>query len=276
MAGRRVTAALPLPALCALIIPVCAGIGWMALVEAPASYRIVNAAALALACLWIVFARAPSGISGWRVIGAAAVAVLAVPLVAGPSVSGVNRWVEIGGLALHSGFLALPALVVASARDRRWGATMLAAALLPLVIQPDAGTGLALTFAAAGIHDRTREWRFGMIAILGFFLTLSMAFRGELPPQPFVERVLQQALSDHFMLALMLTAGLIVAFTAIIRGIGADPAERYGLAGALFGFFVMALVSHYPYPLIGYGASSILGFGLAIGLAESGRPRPAG
>lgn len=270
-AARRASAALPVAALFALAAPVLAGIAWMGWAGSPESYRIINAAALALATLWLVFARQPATLWHWRYIGMASVAVLCLPFVTGPAVNTVSRWVALGPLALNSGALAVPTLVVAAARDSKWGPYLLGAALVPLSFQPDAAAGLALTFAAAGMHDRTKAWRYGLVCVLGFALTISMALRGELPPQMFVERVLIDAARGGLLWLLVLMLALIASFFTILKGLRTPPATAYALAGALFGFFTMALVSHYPAPFVGYGAAPILGFGLALGLAEGKR-----
>ena len=43
---------------------------------------------------------------------------------------------------------------------------------------------------------------------------------------------------------------------------------RHALAGSLFGFSLAAIVSNYPSVLIGYGAAPIIGYGLALALAD--------
>jgi len=270
-AARRAFAALPAAALLALAMPVLAGIAWMGWAGSPESYRIVNAAALAAATLWIVFAFAPTRLIHWRILAIAALFTLCLPFLTGLGINGVMRWISFGPVGLNSGMLAVPTLAVAAVHDREWGAWLLGAALLPLTAQPDAGAGLAVTFAAVGIHDRSKNWRYGIVCIAGFFLTISMALRGELPPQVFVERVVSDAAGESLVWALALFGALAAGFFTMLKGLGADPPTSYALAGALFGFAIMALVSHYPYPLIGYGAAPILGFGFALGLSESGQ-----
>ena len=269
--ARRAFAALPAAALLALAVPVLAGIVWMGWAGSPEKYRIVNAAALAAATLWIVFSPVPARPFHWRVLAIVAVFALCLPFLTGPGVNGVVRWISFGPVGLNSGMIAVPTLAIAAVHDREWGAWLLGAALLPLTAQPDAGAGLAVTFAAVGIHDRTKDWRYGIVCIAGFFLTISMGLRGELPPQVFVERVISDAAGASFVWALALFGALAAGFFTMLKGLRADPSTSYALAGALFGFAIMALVSHYPYPFIGYGAAPILGFGLALGLAESGR-----
>ncbi len=112
----------------------------------------------------------------------------------------------------------------------------------------------------------TQDWKVGAVAVLGFFASLLMAVRGEIPPQPFVERVLMDAAGHSVLLAIALALSLAASFALILFAIPFDRAKRFALAGLFFGFAVMALMAPYPTPLIGYGAAPILGFGLALGL----------
>ncbi len=259
------------PALLALAIPVLAGALYMALAGAPSHYALTNLGALVLACLWILAGRGPhTSLSRHLMTGILLFTLLAALAVSPPaiSVSGdrVLRWFPLGPLTLHTGMLVAPALCVLAARHRTLAAPILLAAIVCVWFQPDAATGFALTFAAVGLHHVTRDWRVGLVAIAGFFASINMALRGELPPQPFVERVLVEAASSNIAATLALGLALAAAFALLLFAIPFDRATRFALAGLLFGFAVLSLMSNYPTPLIGYGASSILGFGLALGL----------
>jgi len=87
-----------------------------------------------------------------------------------------------------------------------------------------------------------------------------------LPPQPFVERVLVEAAGTSVFLAIALALALAAGFALVLFAVPFDRAKRFALAGLYFGFAVIALMSSYPTPLIGYGAAPILGFGIALGL----------
>lgn len=263
----RLTAALP------LLVPVLAGLAYLAAFGAPEPYAIINLAALALALLWIGVAPALDGQVARRVVTVILLVTLFVPLATGPSLGGVNRWLPLGPLTIHAGMLAIPSLAVLAARDPDYGAPILLTALLAAFVQPDAATGFAVTFAAVALHDVTRDWKIGVTAIIAFFATLVMAMRGELPPQPFVERVFVDLIGPAPVAAAMLFAALVAGFFLMLWTAPAPRAVRYALAGALFGFALMAVLSHYPTPLVGYGAAPILGFGLALGLARH-QPRP--
>ncbi|MEZ5744471.1 MAG: hypothetical protein R3D89_12310 [Sphingomonadaceae bacterium] len=256
-------------AIAALAVPVLGGIAGLAALGAPTSYLITNLAALVLAGVWVALGRAPASLKAQRILTVALLALLFAPLLTGPEQQGIARWLPLGPFTLHAGMLAFPSLAVLAARDPDYAAPILLTALLAAFLQPDAATGFAVVFAAVGLHDVSKDWKFGLVAIVGFVAAILMALRGLLPAVPFVERVLIYAARDSFSVALGMALALAIGFTLLIFRAPLPRAERYALAGALFGFIVMALISHYPTPLVGYGAAPILGFGLALGLRRA-------
>ncbi|WP_340589244.1 hypothetical protein [Erythrobacter alti] len=260
-----------LPALLALAIPVVCGAAWMAASGAPFHYPLVNLGALALVSVWMLAGRGPHTALSRHILLITLLVILLCPLVIGPELTSITgdrvvRWTPLGPLTLHTGMLAAPALAVLAARNRSYGAAFLLAGLLAVLLQPDAATGFALTFAAVGIHHVTKDWKFGAVAILGFLASIAMALAGEIPPQPFVERVLVDATLQSIILGIVLAATLLASFALLLFAIPLAREARFALAGLFFGFAVMAFMSNYPTPFIGYGAAPILGFGLALGL----------
>lgn len=260
-----------LPAVLALVIPVVFGAAWMAAGGAPVHYPLVNLGALVLSLLWIITGRGPHTAFSRHLLAVVLLLVMLAPLVIGPQVTSISgdrvvRWFSLGNITLHAGMLTTPALVVLAARNSRLAAPIILAALLATLLQPDAATGFALTFAAVGLHHVTKHWKVGMVSILGFFASIKMALHGEIGAQPFVERVLVEAAKQDLLLAAALATSLISAFLLILFAISVVREVRFALAGLLFGFLIMSLMSNYPTPFIGYGAAPILGFGLALGL----------
>jgi hypothetical protein len=252
-----------------LLVPVLAGLAYLSAFGAPPAFVLTNAAALVIALVWIGLGPAVDGLTARRLLTLALLTLLFVPLASGPALSGVSRWLPLGPVTLHAGMLAVPSLAVLAARDPDYGAPILLTALFAAFLQPDAATGFALTFAAVALHDVTKDWKIGVTAIIAFFATLVMAMRGELPPQPFVERVFADLLGHAPLAAAALFAALVAGFFLLLWTAPASRAVRYAMAGSLFGFALMALLSYYPTPLVGYGAAPILGFGLAVGLART-------
>lgn len=260
-------------AIAALAVPVLAGLGYLFAFEAPRSYLAVNAAALAVAALGIALAPRELSPTTHRVLLGLTLALLFLPLLTGPSLSGVERWLPIGPFQLHAGMLVVPALAVLTATERGYAPALLSVALFAALLQPDMATGAALMLAAVGLYDATRDWRFAVFAIVAFFASLVAAMHGELPAQPYVERVIfLLARTDPFA-ALGLLAALVTSFYLIVAAPSGSGPARKALGGSLLGFTFAGLVSNYPSALIGYGASPILGFGIALALLPGTRER---
>ncbi|WP_128892941.1 hypothetical protein [Erythrobacter sp. HKB08] len=253
-------------ALLALGIPVLAGIAYLAAFGAPQAYWMTNAAALAGAMLLVLVGLPRLSMRGARVAMTALIAAIVLPLLIGPEVSGVTRWISVGPVTLHTGSLFIPALAVLASRDGDYAAAWLGLAVVVTLRQPDAASVFALTGAAVGIYMARGDWKVGLVVVAGFFAGILAALRGELPAQPFVERVLVDLVSAMPALALGLLLALVAGFYLMSHGLARPKHERFALAGTLFGFSLMAILSNYPSVLIGYGASPILGYGLALSL----------
>ena len=250
----------------ALAIPVCAGFGYLFADDAPRSYLAANAGALALAVLWIALAPGTLSARARRIAIGLALALLFIPLLTGPHINGIARWLPLGPFTLHVGMLVVPALAVLAGEEPDYAPGLLSVALLAALLQPDMATGAALTLAAFGLYDATKDWRYGAFAAAAFTVSLVAATRGELPAQPYVERVIFLLARTDLLAALGLTAALLAGFVLILTAFPGREAGRKALAGCLFGFTFAGHVSNYPSVLVGYGAAPILGFGLALGL----------
>ncbi|WP_435201566.1 hypothetical protein [Qipengyuania sp. 902] len=264
--------------LLALALPVMGGLGALWLMGAPVSFLLVNAEALALGLAVIAFSSPLESNKTQRFAIVVLLVLLALPLLTGPYVNGIARWLPLGPFTLHAGMLAIPLLAVLAARDEDYSAPILLAGILAAAFQPDAASGLALTFAAMGLYNAKRDWKDGVVAGAGFFATLVMWVRGELPAQPFVERVLVDVAVVQPLAAFALLACLVASFLLILHALLAPMAQRHALAGTLFGFSIAAVLSNYPSALIGYGAAPILGFAIALSQierAESKAPQVA-
>lgn len=251
----------------ALWVPGLGGVIFLILGGAPPTFAATNLVALALALGTILSGGVRCGPKARRVVvGAVLVALLALPLLTGPDVGGVARWLPLGPLALHSGMVAVPLLVVCAAADAdvRWGAAMLAAAMICAAFQPDAATALSLAFTAATLAVLSRS-RPMILAVLLGIIAVAFALRSDgPPPQPFVEDVLPQLWAIQPIAALLL--GATLAWSAFILLTLEAPSRLPALAStaALVGFVAMSFLGAYPTPLIGYGAAPFIGFGLAF------------
>lgn len=189
--------------------------------------------------------------------------------------NGVARWLPLGPFQLHAGMLAVPLLAVLAGEEPGLAPVFLAPALLAALLQPDMATAAALMLAGVGLYDATRDWRHGAFAAVAFAVSLVAATRGELPAQPFADRVIFLLARTDLPAAIGLLASLIASYYLIVGAVPGRETSRKALGGALFGFSFAGLVSNYPSALIGYGAAPILGFGIALGVLGGGRDSPA-
>lgn len=268
------TASARYPALFALGLPVLAGIAYLWLGGAPASYPVINVTALAIGWSAIMLPAVEPSRHLRRAVLIVLLIILAVPLATGPHLNGISRWLPLGPFQLHAGSLVLPTIAVLAAREPDYAPPILLTALFAAFVQPDAATGYAVMFIAAGLYNATRDWRLVPVAGVAFLASLIAGFRGELPAQAFVERVLIQLALDAPIVGLLLLGALLGGFFTMVHALHTPKPERHALAGALFGFSLAALVSNYPSVLIGYGAAPIIGFGVALALARSKSKQP--
>jgi len=245
---------------------VLAGVFVMWQTAAPTSFVAVNLAALlvalALAASSPLWRRVPVPTA---LLVACAVGAIALPLVAGPSVEGVRRWLALGGLLVQPAAVLVPALALWLAGQRTWWATAaVIATAAALAAQPDRALAATLATALLPAAVMRRGWTTALrlaVALCAFAATLLRP--DPLPPVPHVEGVVRDAFAASPALgtvALLGQAALLAP--ALDRSL--PPLARATWVATWSTLVLAALVGDYPTPLTGYGASAILGYGLAL------------
>jgi cell division protein FtsW (lipid II flippase) len=251
-----------------LLFPCVGGIYYLWSFDAPARLLAVNAGAVVLALVWIMFGRLPTSRTTRLAMAGAAALALFLPLLIGQEVGGVQRWLPAGPVSLHSAALLLPLITVLAAREERLGPAILALAGAALAMQPDAAALIALAAASAVLAWLHRSVAFATVTAAGAALGVLTFAAGTLEPQIYTENVLAHVAERSVFKAILLA---ILLFVVPLWHWVIDPqvqrSEGYALAALLTAFGVMAMIAPFPFPLIGYGASPILGFGLALGAA---------
>jgi len=254
-----------------LAIPSLGGLAYLCAFDAPARLIAVNAGALAAALVWVLFGPLPQGRKARLALAGGAALALFVPLLTGPAMGGVARWLPAGPVSLHSGELLLPLIMVIAAREPRVGPALLAIAGAALALQPDAAVLAALAAASAVLTFLQRGIGFAIVTVGAAVLTVMTYGAGTLEPQVFTENVLPQVATRSALLAAALALGLFaLPLWQLAIAPQTNRAEGPVLAAILIALAAMAVIAPFPYPLIGYGAAPILGFGLALGAA--GKP----
>ncbi|RNJ63294.1 MAG: hypothetical protein EDM03_02430 [Porphyrobacter sp. IPPAS B-1204] len=249
-----------------LVLPSLGGLAYLYAFGAPGRLTAINAGALVLALVWVLFGRLPAGSANRLALAGLAALALVVPILLGPEVGGVSRWLPAGPVLLHSGALLLPLITVLAAREQKVGPALLALAGAGIVLQPDAASLLALGLAGAVLAAMARSFAYTAVSLAALGLAAGTFGAGTLEPQMFTEGVLAQVRQSSPLFALILAALLLLAPFGLLPGkAGTRSKDSCALAAVMIGFAVAAMLAPFPFPLIGYGASPILGFGLALG-----------
>ena len=108
----------------------------------------------------------------------------------------------------------------------------------------------------------------GMLVIAATAFLWSLWQPDPLQPVVFVEHMIRDAWKFHPLSAALLAGSLVLALVAPL--VGTDVRSQMPLIVSLAtvsGSIILSFFGPYPTPLIGYGASAIIGYGLALGLS---------
>jgi cell division protein FtsW (lipid II flippase) len=231
-------------------------------------------------CLALARPRASRrGEAGLLAAGALALGCLAATWL-DPGVQDVHRWLGLGPVRLHVGALVLPVVLATLAglerAGRRHVSTLLSiATALLLVLQPDAAQATA--FAAGAVvlllpRNRAEGDAWIRLVPLLALAGLSWLRRDPLAPVPHVEGIVGLAMELGTGWGVAAVASLLLLPVPFFAARG----EGDGRAGLAIGTYVIVTVlapafAHFPVPVLGQGASPIIGYFAAIGLLRRSR-----
>lgn len=209
----------------------------------------------------------------------AAPLALAVSLI-NPGQEGVHRWLDIGPLHINLAFVVLPAAIVglavlvqSSSRDRWWPWAAAFAALVLLVLQPDASQATAMALAIIVIawsSDESMVFKGLAIAAAVAVGAVSWLRPDPILPVPEVEEIISLAWRLSPLAATAAVAALMAAVLAPVLTTWCGPTE-VRTPGAALTLYLAAtaltpMLGAFPVPLVGVGMSPVLGFWLGVGL----------
>ncbi|WP_336978600.1 hypothetical protein [Brevundimonas nasdae] len=219
---------------------------------------------------------------GPRLIVALAILVVAVlVLTTGVEMQGAHRWLALGPVLIHpASLLGAPLLwLVAQDADDVWTAGVAALAILTFGVGFDGAASLAFAVGATGLLTAARgSWKtLAPLAALSWILALWSLTRSQaLPRVPYVEDVVPTVWAVAPVLGVAAVIALILLSVPLLWvGWRARAAGAAGLAMAGFwiGLSAANLLGAYPAPVVGYGASPVIGWLVAIGLAMASARR---
>lgn len=251
------------------------GIVYLAAAGAPARYLGINLATFVVgAAIWLGLGS--QAVSRWN---GRALLALTAPLMAtalfGLAVDGPSRWLSVGPLSVQVSLIVLPAIIVLYARSAdATGTAGILAAALALAVQPDramAGVLVAGIGAIVMIHRSLLGAIAFIGAVIGFGVT--MLRTDALPAVPFVEGILYTAFDVHMLVGSAVVLGCFILLIPSLGTVGRGPKRPvlFAFGASWAAMIVAAAVGNYPTPLVGYGASAVLGYLLSVALLTPSR-----
>ena len=200
-------------------------------------------------------------------------------LFVGVEVDGARRWLRLGPVLLHPASLLGSVLLLALARATGSAlcATLAGATVLCFGMGNDGAASLAFALGLSGLllGERKHWTRLLPLCVLAWCLaTWGWTRPDTLAPVPYVEEIVARTWAVSTLLcaaAVVLLAMLPLPFLLTAREAGKRGAG-YALAGFWAGLVLAGLFGNYPIPVIGYGASPVIGWVLALRLVSSRSP----
>lgn len=198
-------------------------------------------------------------------------AAILAPFLSEP-VLGVYRWIPVAGLRLHASAIVAPLILlcvaVAASRRMSIAVAIAVAAATILALQPDAAQATSFAVACAVILVSAKTKNLLAVALLLAASILAITRPDPLSPVTHVEEIFGVVTSMGPAWAVMATIALLLLpapfFAAWLR-------NRRPLTLALGVYIAMTVLAPawgtFPVPVMGYGASPILGYFLALTIA---------
>jgi len=245
------------------------GLAYLIVSGAPLTMVVVNGGAIVVGILLAPSARLSARATD-RVVTATALIgafILLGTAIFGYAIEDARRWLLIGPFFIQTSLILLPLIAICFARVQNFR-TVLAAcvAALAMAAQPDRAMA-AMLFVAVAIVGMMRPNRLTVSAAL--FCTLTFAatllLPDRLPAVPFVDHILWSAFDISLWVGLALWAGCLLLVCPIAF---VPKAERstlhYVFVSCWLTLIAAAAMGAYPTPIVGYGASAIIGYFLSL------------
>ncbi|CAO1651156.1 hypothetical protein [Parasphingorhabdus sp. NYA22] len=245
------------------------GLTYLLASGAPLSKILVNGGAIVIGILLALSPRlsgrtTDSVVTAIALIGAF---ILLGTAIFGYTIEDARRWLLIGPFFIQTSLILLPLIAVCFARIQNFRTTVaIIVAAFAMAAQPDRAMA-AMLFVAVAIVGMMRPNRLtasaAVLCAMTFATTLLLPDR--LPAVPFVDHILWSAFDIGLWVGLLLWAGCILLVCPILF---TPKAERsiihYVFASCWATLIAAAAMGAYPTPIVGYGASAIIGYFLSL------------
>ncbi|MEH6791737.1 hypothetical protein [Parasphingorhabdus sp.] len=245
------------------------GLSYLLIAGAPLTMVTVNGAAILIGLFFALGLRASVRINDQVIMGVAFAGALILLGTAtfGHAVEEARRWLAIGPFFIQTSLILLPILVTGFARLQNPAtATAMVLTAAAMAIQPDRAMAVML-FVAVALVGLFRPGRltFGTAMACAIALAITLLLPDRLPAVPFVDHILWTGFAIGPWVGLLLWAGCLTLVCPILFVPGAQrTVPQHVLAGSWLTLIAAAAIGAYPTPVVGYGASAILGYFLSL------------
>ena len=245
------------------------GLAYLAVSGAPASMLGINGMALVVGILIAIAVMVSvRNTNGFVTMAAVTGSVILLGTSAfGHAVEDARRWVLIGPFFIQTSLIFLPLIALCFARIQNiWTTLAVVTAGFAIAIQPDRAMA-AMLFAAVAVicWMRPGQWTFSAAIVCAIGLLATLFQPDRIPAVPFVDHILWTAFDLHIMAGLALWVGcLILVSPVFFVPRNERSAIHYTFTACWVALITVAAMGAYPTPVVGYGASAIMGYFLSL------------
>ena len=260
----------------AIIIQMLAGIGavavgitYLAVAKAPSNMILVNVGAAAIGLVLFVglqftTRQTPRMATCFAVV--IAIVLLGTALF-GVSLNGASRWIKAGPMFVQTSLLFLPFSVTLFARvQNSWTLLAILAIAIAMAVQPDRAMSGALFASLTGLtFVRKTRANIAVLSFSGVAFLATMLQADRLPAVPYVDHILWSSFAVHPVMGAAMWLGCALLFMPVLRlrSLRMAP-ERMAFSACWAAMVSAAALGAYPTPIVGYGASAIIGYFLCL------------
>lgn len=253
------------------IVACLIGLTYLRFAGAPDTMLAVNSAALILGILLAAAIRFTVKITDRFLTG---LAVLGALILLGTSLFGfaiedARRWILIGPFFIQTSLILLPVIMISFAKTQNTAASLaVIISAIAMAIQPDralAGMLCAAVFGVCWLKPSLKTKFLSVIGAAAFAITLIQP--DNLPAVPYVDHILWSAFDTNPLIGASLWFGSFLLISPLIFVPKSQRTQsHFAFTLCWFALVIAAAMGAYPTPILGYGASAIIGYFLSLAL----------